>query len=238
MLTDEKRKEFEALAGDTEGRALLQQLLAQAETTTKAADQAGAVYKDAPPWAQALIARLDALEVTVKAPMPPAAMMEAGDTEADDGLAELEAETVADDPGLLDDDGFADLIVTKLVTALGPLLELEKKMAGWASEIKAGLPQMQQQMAQKDDERAREITALKEANVDQERRLKTLEGDQPRAARTSLTAGVWGDLTSAGIPVTKEQAAVLATQQPGQQAPAGLTNPAEVDAYKLIFGNE
>lgn len=229
MLTDEKRKEFETLAGDSEGRALLQSLLAQAETTTKAADAAGAVYKDAPPWAQDLARRLGALETTVKAPMPAEEMVEAGATEMADGVEELAEEPMDEAAGdLLDDEGFADLIVSKLLAQLGPLLELEKKMAGWAGEIKAGLPQMQQQFAQKDDARAQEIADLRE-------RLKALEGDQPR--RHSLTAGVWGDLTGTGIPVTKEQAAVLAVQQPQQQAPAGL-NGAEADAYRLIFGNE
>lgn len=229
MLTEEKKKEFEALAGDTEGRALLQQLLSQAETTTKAADQAGAIYKDAPPWAQALIARLDALETTVKAPMPPEEMMEAGDTEADDGLAEMEAETMADDD-LMDDEGFADMIVSKLMAAIGPLLEIEKKVGGYLSEMKGLLPQMAQQQATKDDARAKEIADL-------QARLKSLEGDQPRAARgASMHAQVWEAIAGAGIPVTKEQAAVLATQQ-ANQPPAGLSGPIEIAAHKALWGD-
>jgi hypothetical protein len=62
-----------------------------------------------------------------------------------------------------------------------------------------------------------------------------LEGDQQRSVRAGLVAGAWGDLT--GIPVTKEQAAQLTAQPPGQQPPAGLVG-AEADAYQLIFGNE
>lgn len=227
MLTPEKRKEFEQLAGDDEGMALLKELLTRAETTTKAADQAGAVYKDAPPWAQDLARRLDALETTVKAPMPPEEMIEAGATEADDGLAELEAETMADEPSdLLDDEGFADMIVTKLMAAIGPMLELEKKMTGYLGEMKA----MLQPQTAKDDARAKEIADL-------QARLKTLEGDQPRAARgTSMHAQVWEAIAGAGIPVTKEQAAVLATQQTNQP-PAGLSGPIEIAAHKALWGD-
>jgi hypothetical protein len=221
MLTTEKRKEFEALAADPESRALLETLLSQAEATVKAADDAGAVYKDAPAWAQALISRLDALEATVKAPMPPAEMVEAGETELADGEAELDAELAAEDGAaddMMDDEGFAQLIVDKLLTALGPLLELEKKMAGWAGEIKAALPQA---MAQKDDA----VAAI-------DARVKALEGDQPRAARQHYAAGVWEGLV--GQTVTKEQAAALAARAVAD-APAGLS-AAEAGAYKLIFG--
>lgn len=225
MLTKEKRAEFEALAGDDEGRALLAQLLAQADTTTKAADAAGAVYKDAPAWAQALITRLDALEATVKAPMPPEEMIEAGATELEDGEADVpipgaEAEGVADD--LMDDEGFANLIVEKLVAALGPMLDLEKKMTGYLGEMKAML-QPAAPLVQKDDTQAQTIAAL-------EARLKSLEGEQPR----SLHAGVWGDLT--GIKVTPEQAAQITAKQ-AAAAPAGLT-PQEQGAYALIFGEQ
>lgn len=230
MLTEEKKKEFEALAGDAEGRALLTQLLTQAETTTKAADAAGAVYKDAPEWAQDMARRLGALEETVKAPMPAEEMVEAGATEMADGAAELAEETVDEGASdLLDDEGFADLIVTKLMAAIGPLLELEKKMAQWAGEIKSAIPTaMAQQVATKDDARTKEIADLRE-------RLKALEGDQPRAVRSSLVGGVWGDLI--GTPITKELAAQLSAQQPGGTPPPDLT-PQEQDAYRLIFGNE
>lgn len=232
MLTDEKRKEFEALAGDTEGRALLQQLLSQAETTTKAADQAGAIYKDAPPWAQALIARLDALETTVKAPMAPASMMDAGATEEDDALAKMDADMgMGDgepegDEGMLDDAAFADLIVQKLMAALGPMLDLEKKMTGYLGEMKA----MLQPQTAKDDARAKEIADL-------QARLKTLEGDQPRAARAGLVGGVWGDLT--GLQVTKERAEQIReqVQQFNNPPPAGLSSPIEIAAHKALWGD-
>lgn len=244
MLTDEKRKEFEQLAGDTEGRALLQSLLAQADTTVKERDREGTVYKDAPPWAQALIARLDALETTVKAPMDPASMMDAGATEADDALAKMDADMgMGDgepegDEGMLDDEGFADLIVQKLMAALGPMLDLEKKMTGYLGEMKA----MLQPQTAKDDARASEAATYKQATdellssvLDLQKRLKSLEGDQPRAARTaSMHTQVWEAI--AGIPVTKEQAAALATQQ-ANQPPAGLSSPIEIAAHKALWGN-
>lgn len=232
MLTDEKRKEFETLAGDDEGRALLQQLISQADTTVKERDREGTVYKDAPPWAQALIARLDALEVTVKAPMAPASMMDAGATEEDDALAKMDADMgMGDaepegDEGMLDDAAFADLIVQKLMAAIGPMLELEKKMTGYLGEMKA----MLQPQTAKDDARAKEIADL-------QARLKSLEGDQPRAARAaSWNAQTWEAIAGAGIPVTKEQAVALATQQ-ANQPPAGLSSPIEIAAHKALWGD-
>lgn len=242
MLTDEKRKEFEQLAGDTEGRALLQSLLAQADTTVKERDREGTVYKDAPPWAQALIARLDALETTVKAPMDPASMMDAGATEADDALAKMDADMgMGDgepegDEGMLDDEGFADLIVQKLMAALDARLtqveqkmDIEKKMNGYLGEMKTLLQPAQQAVA-KDDARAKEIAEL-------QARLKSLEGDQPRAARAaSWNTQTWEAIAGAGIPVTKEQAAALATQQTNQP-PAGLSSPIEIAAHKALWGD-
>lgn len=232
MLADEKRKEFEVLAGDDEGRALLQSLLATAQATTKAADEAGAVYKDAPAWAQALITRIDALEAREKAAPPPPAAEEADPTavlDADLGLGDEPA--VADEGAadMLDDDGFADLIVQKVVAALGPMLELEKKMTGYLGEMKAML-QSQPAQQQKDDARAKELADLAAANVTLEARLKALEGDQPRG----LHASVWGSLT--GIAIDPAQAAAITAKQ-APDIPAGL-NEQERGAYALIFGEQ
>ncbi len=225
MLTDEKRKEFEALAGDDEGRALLQSLLATAQATTKAADEAGAVYKDAPAWATALIGRIDALEATVKAPMPPVEMEEAGATEEADGLAELDADLGLGDEPVdegMDDGAFADMIVEKLVAALGPMLELEKKMTGYLGEMKTML-QPSPAMQQKDDARVKAVEAI-------DARLKELEGGQPR----SMNVSAWHQLT--GIPVTKEQAQAITAKQ-ANEVPAGLSEQ-EQGAYTLIFGDQ
>lgn len=230
MLTDEKRKEFEALAADDEGRALLESLLNQAAATTKEADAAGAIYKDAPGWAQDLARRMGVIEERVKA-FPPAAadtMAAAADEEAagaTDDLAALDAETADDgtmDAGGMDDEAFASMLADRIVKAIAPLFDIEKKMRGMVDELKGSLAPM----AAKDDTRASEIAAINA-------RLKELEGDQPRA-RASLAGGVWGDLT--GIPVTKEQAAAIgATPAGGGASPVGL-NEAEAGAYKLIYG--
>lgn len=218
MLTDEKKKEFEALAGDAEGRALLEGLLAQAATTVKSNDDAGAVYKDAPAWAQALITRVEAFEERLKA-MPPMAADEAAAT--DDDLAALETEE-ADDGGM-DDEAFADLLVQKLVAALGPMLDLEKKVAGYLDSMKG----MLQPVQQKDDARAKEIADL-------QARLKDLEGGQPRV-RTSLASEVWGQLS--GVQVTKEQAGAITAKTPaGGDMPQNLT-PQEQGAWNLIWGD-
>lgn len=179
MLTDEKKKEFATLAGDAEGRAFLDGLLAEVATTDKAAQQA-ATFKDAPPWAQALAARLDALEATVKAPMPPEEMAEAGETELADAEAELmdDGMDAADDGPIL---GPADvqLIAEAVVAALGPQLDLEKKMVGYLGEMKTLLaPQ-----AAKDDERAARMKALEDAQTQIAAQLAELRGDMPRAAK-------------------------------------------------------
>jgi hypothetical protein len=230
MLTDEKKEEFARLAVEPEGRALLEQLLAQAETTVKENDAAGAIYKDAPAWAQDLARRLDAIEATVKAPMPPTEMVEAGETEAEDGAEELAAETMDDGAAdVLDDDGFAQLIVDKLVAAIGPMLELEKKMTGYLGEMKA----MLQPVAQKDDARAQELAALQATNAALDARLKELEGNQPRQAR--LASQVWEGLT--GVQLSAAQAAQLTAKEAPGGMPPGMSEQ-EQGAYQLIFGNQ
>jgi hypothetical protein len=244
MLTDEKRKAFEALAGDEASRALLQTLLDEAAATTKAADAAGAIFKDAPAWAQALITRIDDLELTMKAFPPKAAPADATATDpsADptaaldanlglgdggdgtDPSADPNADPNAQDADAMDDQAFADMIARTVVQALGPLLDLEKKLSGHLSDLKAAVGGAAPPVA-KDDTRATELAAL-------DARLKELEGGRPRA-RTSLATQTWGDLT--GVVVTKEQAAALSAQTPGGETPAGL-NAAEAGAYRLIFG--
>lgn len=240
MLTDAKRKEITDLVeGDEEARGWLAQSLGIAGAMLKAADDAGAVYKDAPTWAQDLAQRLGALEAAYKAPMPPEAMIEAGDTEAADGTEELDADLgMGDAPDgdegdvsdALDDEGFADMLVQKLLAALAPVLDIEKKIAGHADAIKGGVGQMMgQYTAKKDDEAAQLRTQV----ADLQMRLKALEGEQPRA-RASMAGSVWGDLT--GMVVTKEQAAALGAVLGDGAPPPGL-NAAEAGAYELIFGN-
>lgn len=185
MLTDEKKKEFETLAGDAGGREFLSSLLATVAATDKTA-QEQATFKDAPEWAQGLLSEVRSLSERVKAfetkaPMPAEEMIEAGETEMEDGMEE--------DPALLDDGGadepfltLADvqMIVDGIMASLGPVLELEKKMAGYANDIKAHFANTQ---ATKDDERAREIATLKEEQAKNAARLAILEGEQPVAVK-------------------------------------------------------
>lgn len=184
MLTDEKKKEFETLAGDAGGREFLSSLLATVAATDKTA-QEQATFKDAPEWAQGLLSEVRSLSERVKAfetkaPMPPEEMIEAGETEVEDGLEE--------DPALLDDGGADEPFLTAadvqmivqgvseaLATTILPQMDLEKKMAGYLNEMKGMLTPAQQ----KDDERSAEIATLKE-------RLAILEGEQPVSVKNAI----------------------------------------------------
>lgn len=118
MLTDEKKKEFEALAGDSDGRAFLATLLAQAAQTDKAAQAGGATFKD------------DA----------------AGEIKADGVAPVAEVEIEADEPAMDGDfvgdmgrDEFRALLVESFTEALAPVmgaLNIEQKMRGMLDEVK------------------------------------------------------------------------------------------------------
>lgn len=209
MLTDEKQKEFAALAGDQEGREFLTGLLATVAATDKAAG-AAAVYKDAPAWAQDLARRLDALEAA-KAPMPPEEMVEAGATEVEDGMGEM-AEPELDDGPLL---GEADIaaIAQAVVAAIGPALDLEKKMAGYLNEMKGMLAPAS---AAKDD-----AVALLAAQVAE------LRGDMPRAAKEAAAVAGQAMLPAGFTSPTDQQpdplAAFLGGFQFGGAARNGVT---------------
>ncbi len=87
---------LEMLGTSPEARAAMEQIITGAAEREKAAEEAGIAYKDAPPWAQALIARIDALEVAFKAPMP-ADLAAAEALPADAAEAEAEASMASDD---------------------------------------------------------------------------------------------------------------------------------------------
>lgn len=153
---------------------LLDALLATATKADQTAQDAGAVYKDAPPWAQAIIARLDALEATKAAP-PMAAVEDAAalDAEALAEEAPLELETAEMDDG--GDAAFVQAIAQAVADALAPQIaalssgmDLEKKMRGHLDEMKGMIGSG---IATKDAT----IAAL-------DTRLKTLEGEQPLAS--------------------------------------------------------
>lgn len=88
---------LEKLGGSPEARAVMQQIIADAQTREKEAEQLGVAFKaahpDAPPWAQALAERLGTLEEATKAPMPADEMIDAGLTEAADGAERAAEET-------------------------------------------------------------------------------------------------------------------------------------------------
>jgi len=161
-MHDDKMKALQALTADNP--ALLAALLAQATNADQTAQDAGASYKDAPIWAQALAARMDALEATKAAPP-----MDMAAAVADDLAMEPQddpAESVDDGPLL----GEADLaaIAQAVLAALAPTLDLEKKMRGHLDEMKG---MVGGGMAAKDAT----IAAL-------DQRLAALEGDSPAAA--------------------------------------------------------
>lgn len=108
-------------------------------------------------------------------------------------IVEEEEVPLEEDPALLDDGGADEPFLTPadvqmivqgiteaLTATLLPQLDLEKKMAGYLNEMKTMLTPAQAQAQQKDDERSKEITTLKE-------RLSILEGEQPVAAKNART---------------------------------------------------
>jgi hypothetical protein len=250
VLAPEKIAEYrEKAAGNAEALAMLDTLLETAQKDDEQAQARNVVFKDdTPAWAQALITRVDDLGATVKEmrtaaginwegtqkAFPPAAAEEETEAveveaeQADDGMAEEVVEDVAEEDSGMDDAAFAQLIARAVVEALTPLLDIEKKMAGHMGELKTALSGFG---AQKDDAaaaQAQEVATLKA-------QVAELTGDLPssvlngardfyRASQSPLT-----QLTPQGEAKIKEQM---------KQIPAGLTEPAEVDAYNLIFGNQ
>lgn len=184
MLTDEKKKEFEALAGDAESRQFLADLLSTVQTTDKAAQET-ATYKDAPDWAQALIARIDALEVREKAapPFPPAEEETVIEEKIDgEEMAPMEEEPTG---GLTlspeDLTAITEVFTTAIQSALAPvvgMLDIEKKVAG---HVQSMLAPYQTQKDASDAERMQEIATLKEAIETQQAKLAELLGETPRA---------------------------------------------------------
>lgn len=183
MLTDEKKKEFEALAGDAESRQFLTDLLSTVQATDKAA-QEQATYKDAPDWAQALIARMDALETREKA-APPFVTEEQEETvveEKVDGELMVEEESAG---GLTlsteDLQAIAETIGASISQALAPLagmLDIEKKMQAHVQSVMGGY---QTQKDAQDAERAQQITDLQTTLKATQDKLAELLGETPAA---------------------------------------------------------
>jgi len=227
MLTAEKETELKSLLADQPD--LLQELLTRVETTDKAAQDAKIAYKDAPEWAQALINRIDALEATTKA-MAPASMEEAADTE----MADAETEQM-DDGGVGEPDGdenmltpseigaIASAVSQAVVQAIGPMLDLEKKMASHMADLKSSFGAM---TATKDAAQSERVEKL-------EAQVKELVGDLPSSVLAGAAAMYRPSQATNNL--LPPQAVERIKSDMGN-APSNL-NPAEKAAYNLIFGD-
>jgi hypothetical protein len=147
MLTDEKKVQLKALLGGNE--ELLSELLDNVAITDKAAQAAGTTYKDdAPPaWAQALVSRIEAIEVSLKSAATTTDEPAEVETK-DDGVGDMEA--MADEGGMgaetmdMEPEGDENMltegeigaIANAVVAAITPLLDIEKKMAGHLNDMK------------------------------------------------------------------------------------------------------
>lgn len=214
-IAPEKLTALKALLGD-EGAA---QLLAGVQQTDKAAQAAGVAFKsaDAPPAE----ITLNGVTYTVKAPMPPAQMMQAAMTEAADAAAGMPAPAAAEAGEELEAEGEAITDDTDLMDlTVGDLLNvLRQAMSGMYEDTAAKMAEMKQQyeamgkafgqmQQQKDDSAATlaaEVATLKQTLAATEQRLKELEGDQPsarggyRASQSAATVIDPATLKAAGI---------------------------------------
>lgn len=159
------------------GPDLLSALLTEHETQKASADEANAVFKDAPEWAQALIQRIEALETTKAAAPPQPEVVEEEVVEQADPMQQAEGE-----------EGFFSVEELKEMAAaiapataqlvldqLGPVLQLEEKVRGHLDEMRGYFTTQQ---ATKDAERA-ELTAKVDALTSD---VLALKDDQPAAA--------------------------------------------------------
>jgi hypothetical protein len=179
MLTKEKETELRSLLGDQSD--LLDQLLAKAVQTDKAAQSANVAYKDDDSL-RAFIREEIAAALKTAAPAD-AAAPPLGNAE-EDALDDGADDALEDDTGGLslspDDLTAIGGIITEQLAPLVKALDIATKLAGHVDELKG----MMGGVATKDDARAVELTALKEQQAKIDARLKELEGDQPRG-------GVW-----------------------------------------------
>jgi hypothetical protein len=251
VLAPEKIAEYrEKAAGNAEALAMLDSLLATAQKDDDTAQARNVVYKEAPAWAQALITRVDDLGATVKEmrtaaginwegaqkAFPPAAVEGSPEEEAaepeEEAMAEGDMEADQADDGMgdgMDDAAFAQLIAKAVVEALTPLLDIEKKMAGHMGELKTALSGFS---AQKDDAAQAQATAQAQEVATLKAKVDELTGDLP----TSVMNGArnyYRASESIATQLTPQAAATI--KESLNNVPAGLTDPAEIAAYKLIF---
>lgn len=226
MLTDEKKKELSALLGDQPD--LLNQLLSQVQTTDKAAQDQAVAFKEAAPDVASQIAALEQQIATLKAAaLPPAIEDKAAPPMADDGDG-ADAEDPADeamDDGPIIGQADAELIAQAVATALAPMLNMEKKVAGYLEEMKGMLGTTQ---TAKDAT----LAELQAAVARQGATLKELIGDLPSAV-LDRAGGVYRPSAGAALPAN---IAAALKQADGSAPPANLS-PDEATTYQFLFGN-
>lgn len=200
------------------GDDLLNALLAEQQTQKAAADAANTVYKDAPPWALALMDRIAALETRkAAAPPPEEAMAEMPEEEA--ALEEEAAGAEGDFIGDLSKAEFAALM-QEILAPLVSGLDIEKKIRGHADDIRS---MVNGGMAQKDAA----IAEVKDAQAVLAQKLAALAGDQPIAA---------GYRASQDPATALPEAAANALKAHTYQVSAGAAAPADpISAWLSTF---
>ena len=233
-LPPEKIAEYrEKAAGNAEALAMLDAVLATVQKEDDTAQARNVVYKEAPEEIT-----IGGVVYTVKA-FPPAAVEGSPEEEAaepeEEAMAEGDMEAAQADDGMgdgMDDAAFAQLIAKTVVAAivqeLGPHLDMSAKMSEM-KDIVAGY-------AKKKDDEAAAQTAAAQTQADQiaalDAKLKELTGDLP----TSVMNGArnyYRASESIATQLTPQAAATI--KESLNNVPAGLTDPAEIAAYKLIF---
>ena len=235
VLAPEKIAEYrEKAAGNAEALAMLDSLLATAQKDDDTAQARNVVYKEAPEEIT-----IGGVVYTVKAFPPAAAAVEGSPEEEaaepeEEAMAEGDMEADQADDGMgdgMDDAAFAQLIAKAVVEALTPLLDIEKKMAGHMGELKTALSGFS---AQKDDAAQAQATAQAQEVATLKAKVDELTGDLP----TSVMNGArnyYRASESIATQLTPQAAATV--KEAISNIPTGLTDPAEIAAYKLIFAN-
>lgn len=231
VITPEKAAEYrEKAAGNAEALALLDTLLATTAKEDATAQARNVVFKEAAGLPAEI--EIGGVVYTVKAFPPAAAPVEGSPEEEAVETPDEEAVEMDDGgDGGMDDAAFAQMIAQAVVQALSPLLDMEKKMAGHVNDMKSMVSGIGQQ---KDDALAAATSATNAQIATLEAKLKELTGDLP----SSVMNGAANLYRPSQSPLTKltEGAAAVVKEQISQ-VPSGLSDPNEIAAYQLIFGN-
>jgi hypothetical protein len=199
-------------------------VLASQQRAEKTADGQGIAYKDAqtvyalPDGTPAIIVggQLVALKAMPmaedKAAMPPEEMIAAGETEADDGMAELEDDAAGVEViGDMDPEAFKSLLKSVLGELMG---DYSTQLNAMDEQLKA----MGYERRTKEAQQGQELAALKSQAVALEARIKELEGDIPPARRGERA-------TEQAQTVISPEAAAAALKAATAQQPAHAATP-------------